>query len=78
MSERLIRIVNDALIRKGMEELVAGSGLSKQTIHEIAEAARVPRRRNAFKLALACGLNEADALALARECIPAKKATKAG
>lgn len=77
MSERLIKLVNDALITKGMDAIRDGSGLAEQTILKVAQGIRIPRRRNAFKLALACGSSEAEALALARECLPLR-AKRAG
>lgn len=77
MSERLKTLVNDALIKKGAKALCDASGLTENSIREIANGDRVPHRRNAFKLALACGCGEQEALTLARECLP-KRATKAG
>lgn len=77
MSERLKTILNEKLITKGMKAIVDGSGLSRNTIYEIADGRRVPHRGNAYKLALACGCSPGDALTLARECIrmKAKKAS---
>lgn len=68
MSERLIKKVNDALIKKGMDALEKASGLAETTIREIALQRRVPRRSSAYKLALACGCGEEEALSIAYEC----------
>lgn len=70
MSERLIKLVNDALIKKGMRALLDKTGLSETAVYNIASGIRVPRRHNAYKLALACGVSEEDALAIAYECHP--------
>lgn len=79
MSDRLLKEVNDAMIRKGLKALSDESGLHEKTIRQVARGARVPHRGNAYKLALACGLSEPEALALARECLPAAtRAKKAG
>lgn len=78
MSERLIKMVNDALIKEGVEVLRERSKLSPNTIRLIADRRRSPRRRNAYKLALACGCSEEEALALARECSPTEAKDKAG
>jgi hypothetical protein len=68
MSERLIKLIGDALIKEGASELSRRSKLSPNAIREIAAGVRCPRRRSAYRLALACGCNEQEALALAREC----------
>lgn len=73
ISERMIRVVNDALIKKGMEVLAKESALSPGAIHNIASGRHVPRRRNAYRLALACGCSEDEALRLAYECTPESK-----
>ncbi len=70
MSERLIKIVNDALVKNGMKELSEKSDLSPGAIHKIASGGRIPRRRSAYKLAVAAGCSEEEALALAYECSP--------
>lgn len=70
MSERLIQLVNNALIKKGMKAVRAASGLSPNTIRNVAERKTVPRRRSAYRLALACDAVEEDALKMARECDP--------
>ena len=77
MSERLKKMVSDALITKGIKALQDGSGLGEQTIREISEGHRFPRRKTAYRLAKACGAEEEEALALARECLQAKRAMKA-
>lgn len=68
MCERLRKVVNDAMIMKGIRDLAKESKLSETSIREIAEGARVPRRRNAYRLALACDRTPPEALELAYEC----------
>jgi hypothetical protein len=67
MSERLIKLVQDELIKEGIEVLSKRSNLSEGTIRHVAEG-RSPRTHNAYKLAKACGLSDAEALSIAREC----------
>lgn len=67
-NERLMSVVNDALIKSGMRALQSAAGMTEATIRRVANGRAKPRRRSAYKLALACGCNEEDALALAREC----------
>lgn len=67
MSERLKTIINDALIKEGVHVLSQRSALSENTIRLIAAGGRTPRRRNVYRLALACGCDETEALELARE-----------
>jgi hypothetical protein len=82
MSERLQKIVSDAMIKKGVNALSEASDLSVNTIRAIASGEdHKPYRNTVYRLALACGLTDDEALALARESnkLPKKdsEATKA-
>jgi hypothetical protein len=77
MSERLLTLINDALIKGQIDRLLEFSGLAENSIREIANGSRVPRKTNAYNLALACGCSEQEALTLARECLRSR-AKKAG
>jgi transcriptional regulator with XRE-family HTH domain len=48
---------------------------SPRMIERYMSGAASPSQHTAYKLALACGLNEEDALALARECSSEAKDT---
>lgn len=73
MSERLKRLLDEALIRKGVSALSREAGLTEGTVRNAARGKGIPRRRNAYLLALACGATEQDALGMAHECVQPKK-----
>lgn len=78
MSERLKQMVEDSIIRlgkKGRQKLALRADLSLSTLVDIVKHGHVPLPANVYKLALACGLAEEEALALAREASePGRKA----
>lgn len=76
MSERLRKIISDAVVKDGIRALSERSKISVSAIRRI-ESGQSPHRTTAYKLALACGVGEEEALALARECTP-HEAKKAG
>lgn len=70
MSERLKGLIGDYLLRTGKNaraKLAVASELSVSTVTAIMRDDHVPQPYNIVKLALACGLNEQEALRLARE-----------
>lgn len=80
MSERLRKLVNDELSRLGensVAKLAVKSGVSDSLIRHVKseKCSHLPKRTTVIKLALACGLTEDDARALASKCARAKKAS---
>ncbi len=67
---RVKRIVGDHLVKLGdraTEQLSISSGVCSSTIRNV-ENDHVPLPKTIYKLLKACGMNDMDALALAREC----------
>ena len=54
--------------RNGKAQLSIASGLSFYTLKRIENEGHIPRPQSVVQLALACGLTEEEAFALAREC----------
>lgn len=70
MNERLKRLIETYLIQagaNGIPKLSIASGCSQRLIYRIKNEGHVPRSSQIYQLALACGLREGEALALARE-----------
>jgi transcriptional regulator with XRE-family HTH domain len=68
--ERLQRAVSEKLASLGAqakEKLALEAGVSVSTIRNV-EAGQAPRRGTAYKLAVACGLAEKEALKIATRC----------
>lgn len=79
MSERLRQMVRTARIRAGRNgrvKIAQESGLSVSTLVAVERDGHVPLAQNTYKLAKACGLEDAAALRFADECA-AEKAKKA-
>lgn len=68
MSERLRQLLTAALIKQGMAHVSRESGLHENTVRALANGESRPRPNTVYKLAKACGLDEAEALKLAEEC----------
>lgn len=74
MSERLLELVDGFIIRagrNGVESLAMKAGVSASMIREVREG-HVPLPQNIYRLALACGCSDEEALAMAKR--PSKKA----
>lgn len=73
MSKRLLEEISLLEIKLGRVEarqrLCQAIGKSDQTLLRWLRDG-FPEAHDAYSLALACGLNEQDALAVARECVP--------
>lgn len=73
MSKKLLEQINLLEITLGRVEarqkLCRAIGKSDQTLLRWLREG-FPEAHDAYSLALACGLNEQDALAVARECVP--------
>ena len=79
MSERLRSIVDDYLTKHGVAgkaHLCIAIDRSEVTLWRWRNEG-VPSTREAFKLAVACGLNEEEALKLAKEECPSEEAREA-
>lgn len=74
MSERLIQAMKDVLLKEGETgkgRLADAIGRQTRMIERYVDKSQTPTESNAYKLAVACGLSEEDALAIAKECGPA-------
>jgi plasmid maintenance system antidote protein VapI len=71
MSERLVQAIKTVLLKEGESgkgRLADVIGRRTRMIERYIDGDAVPTQHNAFRLAVACGLGEEDAAAIAREC----------
>lgn len=71
MSERLVQAIRDVLLKEGETgkgRLADVIGRQTRMIERYVDKVASPSQGNAYKLAVACGLGEEDALAIAKEC----------
>ena len=73
MSKKLVKAMKDVVLREGQTgkgRLADTIGRKIRIIEHYIEGSHTPNPSNAYKLAVACGLGEEEALAVARECSP--------
>ena len=71
----LADLINTVLLKEGrggIARLAHIAGKGERMIDRYRLGHSVPYSETAYKLAMACGLNEEEALALARECSPVR------
>lgn len=71
MSNRLCEAMKTLILKEGSTgraKLGAAVGRGERMIQRYLKGDATPSPDNAYKLARECGLDEADALAIAREC----------
>lgn len=76
MIEQLRNMVQDWVIKageNGVERLAVGSGVSPSTIRDVIKTGHLPRARTIYRLALACGRDEEEARALAKQRLSAAR-----
>lgn len=68
MSRRLIEVMKEFLVKEGQigkAKLALAVGRGDRMVDRYLKGQSIPSRNQAYRLALACGCNERDALALA-------------
>lgn len=78
MNERLKELVERYMIRAGgnaAAKLSIAAKCSQRLIYDVKNNGHIPKPDTAYRLAKVCGLNEQEALDLARQCSPGAKRT---
>lgn len=70
MSKRLVELIDKTLLKmgkNGLEKLAIQSGLSPSSVRNAKRTGHLSLG-NGYKLALACGCSDEEALSIAKEC----------
>ena len=73
MSDRLVEMINSVILKEGKKgklRLAMTIDRGEQMIDRYIAKEASPSQNNAYKLALACGCSEREALKIADECPP--------
>lgn len=68
---RLIQLMNDMVVREGSQgrmRMALAIDRGERMVRRYLNGESIPSQKTAYRLALACGCTDEEALAVAREC----------